>query len=98
MNTPFLTRYKLPFVTCPSLINRLAISIAFYWLADRDNGVSELLQNRYDAALVTLREIQAGKRNLGLPEADKPNETATGKVEVIAPYRPSMRTNLGSVL
>ncbi len=94
----FLTRFQLPLEQLPSMVNRLAISIAFYWLADRDNGISDLQQKRYDAALVTLREIQSGKRNLGLPMVDKPNETSSGKVTVIAPSRPSMRKSLSRVL
>ncbi|MDA0148851.1 gp436 family protein [Vibrio sp. LaRot3] len=87
----FLKRYALPLDSVPSLIKRQAISMAFYWLADRDNAVSELLQKRYDAALQTLREVSSGKRDLGLPEAQKPTETTSGKVEVIEASRPSMR-------
>lgn len=94
----FLTRFQLPLAQLPPLLNRVAISIAFYWLADRDNGISDLQQKRYDAALTTLREIQSGKRNLGLPQAEKPTETTSGKVEVIAAYRPSIRSGLGNTL
>ncbi|ODS10927.1 gp436 family protein [Vibrio scophthalmi] len=91
----FLKRYALPLPSVPSIINRLAISMAMYWLADRDNAVSELVQKRYDSALQTLREISAGKRDLGLPGIDKPQETSSGKVEVISGYRPSMRNQFG---
>ena len=91
----FLKRYALPLQSVPSIINRLAISMAMYWLADRDNAVSELVQKRYDSALQTLREISAGKRDLGLPVAEKPQETTSGKVEVIEAFRPSMRHQLG---
>ncbi len=94
----FLTCFQLPLEQLPSMINRLAISIAFYWLADRDNGVSDLQQKRYDASLVTLREIQSGKRNLGLPAADKPIETSSGKVTVIASTRVAMRNSIRRVL
>jgi len=94
----FLTRYKLPLTSVPAILNRCCISMAFYWLGDRDANVSELMQKRYDQAMQTLREIQSGKRNLGLPEADKPNETTKGKAEVVAGYRPSMRQDLGNVL
>lgn len=94
----FLTRFQLPLATVPSIINRLCISMAFYWLADRDASVTDLVQKRYDDALQTLREIQAGKRNLGLPEADKPTETPMGKVDVIEGYRPPMRNQLKQIL
>lgn len=94
----FLTRYKLPLTLVPSILNRCCVSMAFYWLGDRDSNVSELVQKRYDQALQTLREIQSGKRNLGLAEADKPDETTKGKAEVVSGYRLSMRQDLGSVL
>lgn len=94
----FLTRYALPLESVPSIINRLCISMAFYWLSDRDSSVTELVQKRYDNAIATLKDIQAGRRDLGLSQAQKPMETSSGKVEVINAYRASMRTKLGGVL
>lgn len=79
----FLTRYALPLATVPSMLNKLAITIAFYWLGDRDQQVTDLLEKRYQQALTTLREIGSGKRDLGLPQADKPTETSLGKVELV---------------
>jgi len=79
----FLTRYALPLATVPSMLNKLAITIAFYWLGDRDQQVTDLLEKRYQQALTTLREIGSGKRDLGLPQADKPVETSLGKVELV---------------
>ncbi|MEJ6520643.1 DUF1320 domain-containing protein [Shewanella bicestrii] len=79
----FLTRYALPLATVPSMLNDLAVTVAFYWLADRDQQATNLLEKRYEKALTTLREIGSGKRDLGLPQADKPVETSIGKVELV---------------
>lgn len=79
----FMTRYVLPLATVPSMLNDLAITVAFYWLADRDQQATNLLEKRYEKALTTLREIGSGKRDLGLPQADKPVETSIGKVELV---------------
>lgn len=79
----FLTRYVLPLAIVPSMLNKLAITITFYWLADRDQQATNLLEDRYKNALTTLREIGSGKRDLGLPVTDKPTETSLGKVELV---------------
>jgi phage gp36-like protein len=57
-------RYVLPLPTVPDLLKREAIVIAFYWLADRDNQATNLLQDRYDRAIAKVKEIAAGKVDL----------------------------------
>jgi len=95
----FLTRYVLPLATVPGMLNKLAITITFYWLADRDQQATNLLDERYKMALTTLREIGAGKRDLGLPVTDKPTETSLGKVEIVQDNeRLFTRKSLGGVL
>lgn len=80
----FLTRYQLPLAVVPGLLNKLALSIAFYWLADRDNQATDLLEKRYEKAIATLKEIQSGKRDLGLPDnSGGEAETSVGKVELV---------------
>jgi phage gp36-like protein len=76
-------RYVLPLPTVPDLLKREAIVIAFYWLADRDNQATNLLQDRYDRAIAKVKEIAAGKVDLGLPTPDQPPEGAVGKVELV---------------
>lgn len=76
-------RYVLPLPTVPDLLKRQAIVIAFYWLGDRDNQVTDLLQKRYDSAISKVKEIAAGKLDLGLPTPDQPPEGAVGKVELV---------------
>ncbi|HGK7313604.1 gp436 family protein [Aeromonas hydrophila] len=76
-------RYVLPLPSVPDLLKRQAIVIAFYWLGDRDNQVTDLLQKRYDSAIAKVKEIAAGKLALGLPTPDQPPEGAVGKVELV---------------
>ncbi|WP_345859320.1 DUF1320 domain-containing protein [Shewanella algae] len=83
INSFLSRRFVLPLVTVPGLLNKLAIVITFYWLADRDNQVTELLDKRYRDALATLREIVDNKRDLGLPTLETPAEGATGKVTLV---------------
>jgi len=49
-------RYVLPLPTVPGMLNKIAITIAFYWLADRDQQATNLLEERYKMQLETLRE------------------------------------------
>lgn len=96
----FLTRYQLPLAVVPGLLNKLALSIAFYWLADRDNQATDLLEKRYEKAIATLKEIQSGKRDLGLPDnSGGEAETSVGKVELVQDNeRLFTRNSLGGVL
>ncbi|HGF5082588.1 DUF1320 domain-containing protein [Vibrio parahaemolyticus] len=76
-------RYVLPLPTVPGILNKIAIIIAFYWLADRDQQATNLLEERYKMQLETLREISNGKRELGLPTIEVPQESSVGKVELV---------------
>lgn len=76
-------RFVLPLPSVPDLLKRQAIVIGFYWLGDRDNQVTKLLQERYDRAIAKVKEIAAGKVDLGLPTPDMPPEGAVGKVELV---------------
>lgn len=76
-------RFVLPLPTVPDLLKRNAIVIAFYWLADRDNQATDLVRERYDRAIAKIKEIAAGKIDLGLPTPDMPPEGSVGKVELV---------------
>lgn len=92
-------RFVLPLETVPGILNKVAITIAFYWLGDRDNQVTDLLEKRYEKALTTLKEIASGKRELGLPTIEAPAESSVGKVELIQENeRLFTRNSLRSVL
>ncbi|BCV65113.1 hypothetical protein TUM17387_04720 [Shewanella carassii] len=92
-------RYVLPLQAVPGILNKIAILIAFYWLADRDNQATNLLEDRYKMQLETLREIASGKRELGLPTIEAPAESSVGKVELVQDNeRLFTRNNLRGVL
>lgn len=76
-------RYVLPLPTVPGMLNKVAMTIAFYWLSDRDQQATDLVEKRYEMALTTLREIANGRRELGLPTVDTPEEGSVGKVELV---------------
>ncbi|MGQ5976714.1 gp436 family protein [Serratia sp. IR-2025] len=81
INSLLSRRYKLPLETAvPRILIRVAVSIAFYWLADRDNQATELVRKRYEDAIKTLKEIASGQRDLGLPTLEQPTEGNSGKV------------------
>ncbi|MDP8834517.1 DUF1320 domain-containing protein [Serratia marcescens] len=81
INSLLSRRYKLPLETAvPRILIRVAVSIAFYWLADRDNQATELVRKRYEDAIKTLKEIASGQRDLGLPTLEQPPEGNSGKV------------------
>ncbi|EHR8527296.1 DUF1320 domain-containing protein [Escherichia coli] len=94
-------RYQLPLgvTEIPRPLQRVAVSLAFYWLSERDNQITELIQKRYDDAIKTLREMANGTRDLGLPTYATPAETDHGKIIVVgANARLFTRNNLKGVL
>jgi len=95
INSLLSRRYKLPLETAvPRILNRVAISIAFYWLADRDNQATELVRKRYEDAIKTLKEIANGQRDLGLPTTEQPVEGTGGKVIMVG-ENPRLMTRNG---
>ncbi|AWX98559.1 hypothetical protein A8139_00730 [Marinomonas primoryensis] len=99
INSYLARRYVLPLETVPSMLSKLAITISFYWLADRDQQATNLMTERYKSALETLKEIGTGRRELGLPTLQTPTEGAVGKVELIQDNeRLFTRKSLGGVL
>lgn len=92
-------RYVLPLLTVPDMLRAIAITIAFYWLADRDQQATNLLEERYQRAIDQLKEIASGKLDLGLPTPDQPQEGQIGKVELVQECgRLFTRTSLKGVL
>ncbi|MPW30464.1 DUF1320 domain-containing protein [Agarivorans sp. B2Z047] len=92
-------RFVLPLETVPGLLNKQAITIAFYWLADRDNQATELIENRYKSALKVLKDIVENRRDLGLPTIGAQPEGGIGKATLTQENdRLMTRKNLGGVL
>ncbi|SHG64853.1 Mu-like prophage protein gp36 [Pantoea sesami] len=89
INSFLAKRYQLPLnlTTLPSPLRRAAVSIAFYWMSERDSQITDEIQKRYDDALRTLREIASGTRDLGVPSDTQVPETDTGKLIVVSDNR-----------
>lgn len=83
INSRIARRYTLPLPTVPASLTRIAVVIAFYWLADRDNMATNLLEERYKKALADLKEIASGSMDLGLPATEVVPEGSQGKVELL---------------
>lgn len=99
INSYLARRYILPLPEVPSLLRKQAVIIAFYWLADRDQQTTNLMMERYEKALASLREIAKGSRELGLPTLSAPTEGAVGKVELVQDSeRLFTRKGLGGIL
>ena len=79
------TRYALPLVTTPPLINRLACNLARFELY-RD-AVPEIVQGRHDNAIAMLKQIAAGTMTLGLDAADIPTPSDSPQVSPDTPAR-----------
>ncbi|MDA1379744.1 DUF1320 domain-containing protein [Plesiomonas shigelloides subsp. oncorhynchi] len=60
-------RYVLPLPQVPDMLKRIAIVISLYWLADRDQQATNLMDERYKRAIEQLKDIASGKLELGLP-------------------------------
>lgn len=99
INSFLAKRYVLPLQEVTSMLRKLAITISFYWLADADQQATNLMGERYQAALNTLKDIASGRRELGLPTLSTPTEGAVGKAELVQEgERLFTRKTLGGVL
>jgi phage gp36-like protein len=74
----------LNITTVPRPLRRVAVSIAIYWLSERDNQITDLIQKRYDSAVQTLKEMANGTRDLGLPTDTPAPETDNGRMIVVS--------------
>ena len=73
-------RERLPLPVVPTILNRLAVDIAFYFLSAED-GYTEEKRQRYDDAKKTLVDIASGKVSLGL-QSDSPDIVSPVAMEV----------------
>lgn len=101
INSFLSKRYQLPLniTAVPRPLHRVAVSIAIYWLSERDNQITDLIQKRYDSAILTLKEMANGTRDLGLPSDAPAPETDNGRMIVVSDNkRLFTRNNLKGVL
>ncbi|WP_330925246.1 DUF1320 domain-containing protein [Candidatus Sororendozoicomonas aggregata] len=92
------TRYQLPLAEVPATIKRLAVNIALYWLSDSDATISDLVNERYESSVKTLKALASGAMTLGLPTLQKPAETTAGDVQLVGDGRITSRKTLGGVI
>ena len=98
LNMHLACRYRLPLVEVPDTLKRLAVNLCLYWLCDSARSMSELVKERYESGIKTLRALGNGTLRLGLPELEAPEENTGGSVQRIGPERRVNSKNLGGVL
>lgn len=98
INMHLASRYQMPLPQVPDTIKRLTVSLTVYWLCEDDRAMSELIKQRYDNGIKTLKALANGTMRLGLPEAKQPEENRTGSAQVVSAERRHTRQSLGGVL
>jgi len=79
MNGYLASRYTLPFVSAPTVLNGLCADISRYQLFD--NNAPEQIEKRYDNAIKFLLSIAKGELNLGL-SIDNSTPTSSDNAEI----------------
>lgn len=85
-------RYALPLATVPSQLQTWAADIARYHL--HTFTMPEIVRNRYDAAIASLRQVATGKHSLGDETAADSAPASPGVVATDGPERIFDRTSL----
>lgn len=98
INMHLSVRYQMPLPTVPDTIKRLAVNLALYWLSEGDGSLSELVKNRYENSVKTLKSLASGTMRLGLPELELPTENSAGTVQLVSAERRLTRDSLKGVL
>jgi len=77
-------RHPLPLVSVPPVLARVACDVTRYRLSDDCGVLTEEVENRYKNALRFLRDVSAGRVNLGASSApiqiDSPKVSAPDRV------------------
>lgn len=76
---------ELPLETVPPVLVEICVDIAMYYGVANPALVTEEKKERYTSAISKLKDIAAGKADLGLPTADEPD--SPDSVHVSAPDR-----------
>lgn len=85
INGYLAARYTLPLeAPLPEILERLACDIARYALFD--DQVTEIVEKRYKDAIALLRDVSAGRAELGLSDTDnKPASKSTAQIYSTTP-------------
>lgn len=80
INAYLAARYTVPMSPAPKLLTRLAADLARYALYE--DRVTEIVRQRFDAAIAQLKDIAAGKASLGVDAAgDEPASSGGPEAE-----------------
>lgn len=75
-------KYALPLANVPGIVKSLAVDLALYFLASRkgirEGTPEENLRVKYEDAVRYLRDIQAGKADIGIPNDEGVSTPSTG--------------------
>lgn len=92
------TRYDLPLAIVPQVVKRICIDIAAYHLCPDASAMTEIIEKRYEAAIVVAKDISAGRASLGASEPKggslDPGTLGDGAVLVSGPERVMTRERL----
>lgn len=85
INGYLAARYTLPLSSpVPEILERLACDIARYALFE--DQVTEIVEKRYKDAIALLRDVSAGRAELGLSDTDnKPVSKSTAQISSTTP-------------
>ncbi|MBP9100479.1 MAG: DUF1320 domain-containing protein [Nitrosomonas sp.] len=85
INGYLAARYTLPLSNpVPEILERLACDIARYALFE--DQVTDIVEKRYKDAIARLRDVSAGKAELGISDtSNKPASTATAQMSSATP-------------
>ncbi|WP_354624841.1 phage protein Gp36 family protein [Psychromonas sp. MME2] len=67
------SRYTLPFISVPTVLNRLCADMSRYFLYD--SNAPEQIKTRYDEAISFLKSVSTGQASLGLTDDNSTPES-----------------------
>ncbi len=86
------SRYKLPLATVPTVLKKIAVDMAVYFLESRRRAPTEKRRQNYEDAITFLKDISKGMASLGMPE--EPDVPVSGKPQISANERIFTREKL----
>lgn len=93
INARISKRYVLPLTSIPTLLKRVAVSLATYHLAGATT-LSDDIEKRYNSSIKLLVSIAKGDADMGLPDAEKAQENKSGDIIITGPERRFTRDSL----
>ena len=82
INSYISGRYSLPLSPVPPVLERIACDLARYYLYD--DQVTEPIKQRHDDCIKVLRDVQAGRVQLGADADSGAQPVSTGAAELVS--------------